>query len=134
MFRLSVVTTEKIIYEEDVVSIIAPGSVGYLGIMTSHAPIITSLRPGKLTVKDGSGNEINFAVSGGFLENSNNVCTVLADSAEFADKIDLERARGSLERARKRIRDAAGEIDVPRARAAYERAKNRLKIASSGKD
>lgn len=130
MFKMSVVTPERIIYEENVVSIIAPGEVGYLGIMSNHAPIITSLKPGKLTVKDGSGKEINFAVSGGFLENSSNVCTILADSAEFADDIDLERAKESLERARQRIRDAAGEIDVPRAQAAYERARNRLKIAS----
>lgn len=130
MFRLAVVTPERIIYEEDVTSIIAPGEVGYLGIMSNHAPIITSLRPGKLTVKDGSGNEIKLAVSGGFLENSGNVCTVLADSAEFAGEIDLERAKDSLERARRRIADAAGEIDVPRARQAYERARNRLKVAS----
>ena len=129
MFKLSVVTPERIIYEEDVASIIAPGEIGYLGVMSNHAPIITSLKPGKLTVKDASGNEIRLAVSGGFLENSGNVCTILADAAEFADDIDLERARESLERARQRIRDVAGEIDVPRAQAAYDRAKNRLKIA-----
>jgi len=130
MFRLAIVTKEKIVYEDDVVSIIAPGSVGYLGIMTSHAPIITSLKPGKLTVKDKTGSEINLAVSGGFLENSNNICTILADSAEFAAEIDLERARAALERAKQRLRDKAGNIDAPRARAAYERAKNRLRIAS----
>jgi F-type H+-transporting ATPase subunit epsilon len=130
MFRLSVVTPERVIYEEDVASIIAPGEVGYLGIMSNHAPIITSLKPGKLTVKDGSGKEINLAVSGGFLENSSNTCTILADSAEFAEQIDLERARESLKRAKQRISNAAGDIDLPRARAAYERAKNRLMILS----
>ena len=130
MFRLAVVTKEKIVYEDDVVSIIAPGSVGYLGIMTSHAPIITSLKPGKLTVKDKTGTEINLALSGGFLENSNNICTILADSAEFAAGIDLERAKGALDRARQRLRDKAGNIDTARARAAYDRAKNRLRIAS----
>ncbi len=129
MFRLSVVTPERIVYEEDVVSIIAPGDVGYLGIMSNHAPIITSMKPGKLSVKDGSGNEIKIAVSGGFMENSSNTCTILADSAEFADDIDLERARESLERAKQRVRNAAGEIDTPRAKEAYERAKNRLKVA-----
>jgi F-type H+-transporting ATPase subunit epsilon len=130
MFRLSVVTPERVIYEENVASIIAPGEVGYLGIMSNHAPIITSLKPGKLTVKDGSGKEINLAVSGGFLENSSNTCTILADSAEFAEQIDLERARESLKRAKQRISNAAGDIDLPRARAAYERAKNRLMILS----
>ncbi len=130
MFRLSVVTPERVIYEENVVSIIAPGEVGYLGIMSNHAPIITSLKPGKLTVKDGSGKEINLALSGGFLENSKNTCTILADSAEFAEQIDLDRARESLKRAKQRISDAAGDIDLPRARAAYQRAKNRLTILS----
>ena len=108
MYRLSVVTPEKIIYEEDVASIIAPGTVGYLGILSNHAPIITSLKPGKLTVKDKDGTEIFFAVSGGF----------------------LERARESLERAKQRIRNAAGDIDLGRAHAAFERAKNRMRIVS----
>lgn len=130
MFTLSIVTTEEIIYEDNVASIVAPGSVGYLGILSNHAPIITSLKPGKLTVKDHEGQEIRFAVSGGFLENSANTCTILADSAEFADKIDLDRARQALDRARQRLRDRAGNIDIPRAQAAYERAKNRMTIAS----
>lgn len=130
MYRLSIVTTEKIIYEDDVESIVAPGTVGYLGILSNHAPIITSLKPGKLAIRDAAGKEISVAVSGGFLENSANRCTILADAAEFADGIDLERAREALERARKRLRDAAGNIDVPRARAACERAKNRISIAS----
>ena len=129
MFRLSIVTPEKIVYEEDVNSIIAPGTVGYLGILSNHAPIITSLKPGKLTVKDNTGKEINFALSGGFLENSSNNCTILADSVEFAKNIDIERAKQSLERAKQRIQNAAGNIDVGRAQAAYERAKNRLTLA-----
>ena len=130
MYRLSIVTPEKIIYEEDVTSIIAPGTVGYLGILSNHAPIITSLKPGKLTVKDKDGQEILFAISGGFLENSGNHCTILANSAEFVADIDVERARQSLERAQQRIRNAAGDIDLGRAHEAYERAKNRIRIAS----
>lgn len=130
MYRFSIVTPEEIVYEEDVASIIAPGSVGYLGILSNHAPIITSLKPGKLTVTDKSGNEITLAVSGGFLENSSNRCTILADAAEFTGDIDLERARESLERARQRIRNVVGDIDFGRAMASYERARNRIRIAS----
>lgn len=129
MYKLSIVTPEKVIYEEEVSSIVAPGTVGYLGIMSNHAPIITSLKPGKLKVTDNKNEVIHFALSGGFLENSSNVCTILADSAEFAEDIDLERARESLARAKQRVQNAAGEIDVGRARSAYERAKNRLTIA-----
>jgi F-type H+-transporting ATPase subunit epsilon len=130
MFKLALVTREKIVFEDTVASIIAPGEIGYLGILTNHAPIITALVPGKLTVKDRTGREIRFAVSGGFLENSGNVCTVLADAAEFAEQIDRDRARAALERARQRLRNAAGNIDFPRAKAAYERAANRLRIVS----
>lgn len=133
MYKLSIVTTERIVYEDNVASIIAPGSVGYLGILTNHAPIITSLMPGKLTVKDSSGKEILFAITGGFLENSGNICSILADAAEFASDIDLERAKSALERARQRIRDAAGNIDIPRARSAYERARARIDVAGSKK-
>jgi F-type H+-transporting ATPase subunit epsilon len=130
MFKLSVVTPEQIVYEEEVTSIIAPGEIGYLGIMSNHAPIITSLKPGKLSIKDNKGSEITLAVSGGFLENSSNICSILADSAEFAGDIDIERAKESLARARQRLRDAAGNIDTLRAQTALERAKNRVKIAS----
>lgn len=129
MYKLSIVTTERIVYEDDVNSVIAPGSLGYLGILSNHAPIITSLVPGKLTVKDSSGKEIVFALTGGFLENSANKCSILADAAEFASDIDLERARAALERAKQRIRDAAGNIDLPRARSAFDRAKARLDVA-----
>lgn len=129
MYKLAVVTPEKIIYEDDIKSLIAPGTDGYLGILSHHAPIISSLKPGKLTIKDGSGQEINFAVSGGFLENSGNRCTILADSAEFANDIDLERARESLKRARQRIYDKTGEIDTGRAQKAFDRAKNRVSLA-----
>ncbi len=128
MYKLSIVTTERIVYEDDVNSIVAPGSVGYLGILSNHAPIITSLKPGKLTVKDSSGKEIVFALTGGFLENSANKCSILADAAEFASDIDLERAKAALDRAKQRIRDAAGNIDILRARSAYERAKARIDV------
>jgi F-type H+-transporting ATPase subunit epsilon len=128
MFHLALVTPERIVYEEDVLSVIAPGSQGYLGLLSNHAPIITSLRPGKLTVKARDGKETHFAVSGGFLENVATQCTGLADAAEFAEQIDVERARAALERARQRLRDLAGNIDIPRARAAQGRAKNRLSI------
>jgi F-type H+-transporting ATPase subunit epsilon len=130
MFKLAVVTPEQIVYEDKVSSIIAPGSEGYLGIMSNHAPIITALQAGKLTIKDSKGQEIVLAVSSGFLENSNNETTILADAAEFPDDINLERAREAAERAKQRLRDKSGNIDFGRARRAYERARNRIHIAS----
>lgn len=130
MFNLSIVTPEKIFYENEVVSLIAPGIDGYLGILTDHAPLITAIIPGKVTIKDESQSELIMSVSDGFLEVSANTATLLVDSVEYASEIDVERAREALARAKKRLQDAAGSIDLPRARKAVDRARNRLKISS----
>lgn len=131
MFDLSIVTPEKIFYEGECVSLIVPGSEGYLGVLTDHAPLITAVVPGKVAVKDKAQNEIILAVSHGFFEVSSNLATLLIDSVEFASNIDLERARSALERARQRLANEAGDIDIPRADRALMRAKNRINIAAS---
>lgn len=130
MFKLSVVTPEKIVFEQDVRSIVAPGSEGYLGVLTDHAPLITALIPGILTVTDNTGDEVDYSVSGGFLEVSGNVATVLADAIEDPDRIDVERAKQAEQRARNRLsRRSDSEIDELRAEAALARALNRQKMA-----
>jgi F-type H+-transporting ATPase subunit epsilon len=126
MYLLTIVTSEKIFYEDEVSSLIAPGSEGYLGVLTNHAPLITGLVPGKLTVKDENNQEVNFAVSGGFMEVFKNQVTILADSIEFIQDIDIERAKKALERARQRLRSKEKEVDIPRAIAAMKRAENRI--------
>ena len=113
-------------YEDEISSLIAPGSEGYLGVLTDHAPLITALVPGKLTVKDQKNEEFIFALGGGFLEVLKNQVTVLAHSIEFIKEIDIERARRALERAKQRLRSKEKEIDIPRAIAALRRAENRL--------
>ncbi|MBD3168192.1 MAG: ATP synthase F1 subunit epsilon [candidate division Zixibacteria bacterium] len=82
MFTLSIVTQEKILLEKEVTSVIAPGSEGYLGILTNHAPLITALKAGKLTVKEQGDIENDYFISGGFLEVSNNVVTILVDGVQ----------------------------------------------------
>ena len=132
MFKLSVVTPEKPVIDQDAHSIIAPGSEGYLGILTDHAPLITALVPGKLSVTAQDNREANYALSGGFLEVSHNTVIILADAIEPADKIDLERAKRAEERARERLaRRADPAIDVPRAEAALARALNRIRLAEN---
>lgn len=131
MFTLSIVTPEKIFYEGEVASVILPGGEGYLGVLTDHAPLITSIKPGKLTIRDKSQSTMHLAVSFGFFEISANHGTLLVDSAEFASNIDIERARKAMERARQRLADKAGNIDIPRAERALERARNRIAIAQS---
>jgi F-type H+-transporting ATPase subunit epsilon len=128
MYLLTIVTPEKIFYEDDVTSLIAPGSEGYLGVLTDHAPLITELVPGKLTVKDRENQELIFAMGGGFMEVFKNQVTLLAHSIEFIKDIDIERAKRALERAKQRLRLKEKEIDIPRAMAALRRAENRLRL------
>ncbi|MFZ5981649.1 MAG: ATP synthase F1 subunit epsilon, partial [Candidatus Zixiibacteriota bacterium] len=98
MFHLSIVTPEKSFYEGQIKSLIVPGTEGYLGVLSQHAPLITALIPGKIEFRD-ENDEVNImAVSGGFLEVSNNIATILADTVERADDIDIDRAKASYER------------------------------------
>jgi F-type H+-transporting ATPase subunit epsilon len=131
MFRLSIVTPEKVYYEADIKSLVVPGTQGYLGILSNHAPLITALQPGKIEFKDADDKDNYLAVTAGFLEVSSNVATLLADAVEETEEIDIERAREARERAWEALKAAgAGDksIDVPRARASLERAQNRIRI------
>ena len=131
MFRLSIVTPEKVVYEADVRSLTAPGSGGYLGILSHHAPIITALKPGKIEFRDSDDHVHVLAVTVGFLEVSANKATILADAVEEADKIDIERARASYQREKALLISAGSgvtDIDLPSCRAAMERAANRIRI------
>ena len=81
-FTFRLVTPQRIVFEGPVLSIQAPGSEGYLGVLAHHAPLITALKEGRLEMRDPSGRVTAYRVGGGFLEVSNNVASVLADSAE----------------------------------------------------
>lgn len=131
-FRLSVITQARTLLTDEVTSVTAPGSEGYLGIWANHAPLVTMLVPGRLTIKDLQGNEKVYSISGGFLEVSRNVVTLLADSVEAPTDIDKERAKAAAERARERLAKRGPgivDIDMTRAEAALQRALNRLKHA-----
>ena len=124
---LEIITGERLLMRrEDVDEVIAPGSLGELGILPHHAPLITALQPGELRVK-ADGGEDDFFVSGGFLEVHSDQVTVLADSAERDSEIDLERAEAARQRARERL-DQASDADRARAQAALSRSLARLKV------
>jgi F-type H+-transporting ATPase subunit epsilon len=81
-FTFRLVTPQRIVFEGPVVSIQAPGSEGYLGVLAHHAPLITMLQDGRLEMRDPSGRVTAWHVTGGFLEVSNNRASALADSAD----------------------------------------------------
>lgn len=130
-FQLRVVTPERIVLQEDVVSVTAPGADGYFGVLAHHAAMLAEIGVGKLVARADGGAETTMAVSGGFSEVRNNAMTVLADSAEHKEEIDISRAQEALKRARGRLAELEVGHDVARAEAALMRAMNRLDVAAS---
>lgn len=125
---LEVVTPERMILREEVESVIAPGSEGYLGVLPRHSPLLTTLKPGVVRYRKG-GRWERLAVSGGFMEAGPGRVVILADAAELPSEIDVERARRAMERAKKRLWERSPDLDVARAEAALMRSLARLKAA-----
>lgn len=127
--QLIVVTPERQLLREKAAEVQLPGEKGYLGVLPGHAPLITELGIGELSYHDASGKEsTRIAVISGFAEVLPDRVTVLAETAEFAEEIDLERARAALERARNRIAANPTDLDWERATAALQRALVRIKV------
>ncbi|CEP68441.1 ATPase, F1 complex, delta/epsilon subunit [Moorella glycerini] len=129
--KLEVITPERVTLKAEAESIIAPGVLGYLGVLPGHAPLITPLKAGVVTYRPEGGGEERLAVSGGFLEAGPEHVVILADTAEKAAEIDVERARQARERAARRLRERPPGLDVARAEAALQRATARLKAAGA---
>lgn len=118
--------------EDQVVSLVAPGAEGYLGVLANHSALMTALAVGELDIRRADGTTEAIAVSGGFMEVFENRVTVLADCAELACEIDVERAEAALHRAENLLASHAPEVDVDRAQLALARAVNRLRVARRG--
>lgn len=127
-FKLSVLTQEKVHLQADAVHLEAPGGLGYLGVLANHAPLLTTLKPGKLVVSLRDGKDEVFAVSGGLLKVSDNEAVVLAEAVERPEDIDVDRAIQAKERAEERLRARKVELDMERAATALQRALNRIRL------
>ena|SRR5438874_10438579 len=132
MARLTVdiVTAERRVLTEEADMVIAPAVEGTVGILPRHAPLLTALNPGVMVLKR-DGQEEPLAVSGGFLQVSNNRVLVLADTAERADEVDEQRAQESRARAEEALREARehpGSVQTEAARAALRRSLARLNV------
>lgn len=125
---LEIVTAERVVYSDEVDVLVAPGIEGELAILPRHAPLLTILKPGEIrVVKDGE--ESYMAVSGGFMEVMANKVTILADTAERVDEIDVQRAEEALKQAQERIEAAPAEADLERAMAVIRKSQARVKVA-----
>lgn len=89
VYFLKVVTPEEIVFEGEVNALIAPGALGYLGILTDHAPLITTLQPGILVITEAQQQKRYYQVSRGFLEVDHNEAAVLVETIETTAPVDL---------------------------------------------
>jgi F-type H+-transporting ATPase subunit epsilon len=128
-FTLDVVTLKRIVFSEPIESMIAPGTVGYFGILAGHTPFVSSLQTGITKITKANGQKLNLSTSGGFLMTDGKKVILLAESAERPEEIDVSRAQKAKERAEKRLTEKTPDVDIDRARAALLRAITRLKLS-----
>ncbi len=129
--QVEIVTAERIVFTGEATAVVVPGSEGQLGILPFHAPLMTSLAPGELIVRN-ENQETVMAVSGGFIEVRPDRVIILADQAERAEEIDIERALAARKRAEERV--GKEEFDAARVEASLRRALIRLQVAERLKE
>jgi F-type H+-transporting ATPase subunit epsilon len=127
--RLEFVTPARAIVHEDVDEIELPGEEGYFGVLPGHAPLLAALKTGAMWYRKGSERRYAF-VDGGFAEVLPDRVSVLAQTAERAEDIDLERAEAARRRAEESLaRPAAVDFDAARARIDMLRAIARIQVS-----
>ncbi|MBM4458833.1 MAG: F0F1 ATP synthase subunit epsilon [Chloroflexi bacterium] len=127
--RCDVVSVERTVFSDDVDMVLAPGIEGQLGILPHHAPLMTALAPGELIIRRAGQDDLSMVVGGGFMEVRPDRVTILADSAERAEEIDIARAEAARQRAQERLTERPPGVDLVRAEHALRRSQIRLKVA-----
>jgi len=125
LLELEIATPERQLVREQVTAVQLPGKDGYLGILPGHAALLGQLGAGALSYM-AAGRERYLAVDGGFVEVLDDHVRVLADSAEKAEDIDLDRARADLQKAQGELANTAEGVDPAIALAAVNRAQARI--------
>ena len=127
--KLEIVTPERHAFTQEVDMVVVPGIDGQLGILPHHAPLLTTLGFGELRIRRG-GQEEYFAIAGGFLQVRPDKVVVLAETADLASEIDVEKAEEARREAERALAEGFEEpADLTRARAALQRALLRVRVA-----
>jgi F-type H+-transporting ATPase subunit epsilon len=126
---LEIVTPEKLAYSGPVDEVTCPGSEGEFGVLRGHASLLSAIKFGELSYQK-DGKRVSYAINTGYAEVTGSKVTVLVETAEKADQIDVERARRAKETAEQKMAKYAKEDpEFEKAKVALERAESRLKIA-----
>ena len=127
--HLEIVTPERLAYEDDVDMVLVPGIDGELGILPHHTPLVSLLGVGELKIRKGGGEE-SFAIAGGFLQVRPDKVVVMAETADLASDIDLEKAQEARAEAERALEAGYVEgADLSAARAELQRALIRIRVA-----
>ncbi len=127
-FILTIVTPQRRVFQQPVNMVIIRTTEGDIGVLPGHTPLVASLETGPMTIKH-KGQDRRAAVNGGFVEVTPDQVSVLAETAELAEEIDVERARRARERAEEKLAQKKEGTDFARAQAALQRALVRLDVA-----
>ena len=131
-FRLRIVTPYREVVTDEVGEAQVPGKEGYLGILPGHAPLISELKVGEISYRRG-GKSTHLAVSGGFVEVLPDQVTILAETAERAEEIDVARAQAAKDQAEKLLRTPDPDTNIAQISIALERALIRLQVPTRGR-
>ncbi len=130
-FNLKVVTPDKDFYNGEVEMIVVRTVRGDIGILKDHEPLVAPLSVGVMKIRRVGDDFRHVACAGGFISIDEEEVTIVTDSAEWADEIDIERAKQSAERAKQHLDSGEEYVDVLRAKASMARAINRINIAGN---
>jgi len=129
-FRLRIITPERLLLDEEVEEVMAPGDTGEFGVLPDHIAFLTVLGPGRLMYRAGDQRQM-IAVFGGYAEVADNVMTVLADGAEFARQIDIDAAKRAYEEGKSALDTMdVGAPEFESTRRALDREAARIAAAS----
>ena len=127
--KLEIVTPERLVFDETVDGVTLPGSEGELGVLPHHAPLVSTLGVGELRIRVG-GQEEWFAIVGGFVQVLPDKVVVMAETADMASEIDLEKAQEARRQAEQALEGGFVEgADLAAARAALQTALLRIRVA-----
>ena len=126
--KLEIVTPHGVIFENEIKSVNAPGIAGQFQVLNNHANLLSGLEIGFIKIIENN-NEVFYTCNGGVLEVKNNHVSILTESSEAFNDIDIDRAKNSKKRAEERLRNQKERSDHERARASLMRAINRIKLS-----
>ncbi len=126
---LQIVTPDRLVVREQVDEVQVPGSEGYFGVLPGHTPLLAALAVGEMWYRKGA-EKTYVALAFGFAEVLPEGVTILAQLAERAEEIDVERAEAAATRAEARLAGPRSEIDYERARIALAKSLSRLQVSS----